>query len=94
MRRVRLDPKHPQAFALMTSASYGEKADLLAKLLSLGFPVSDDQNGGSSLFGLLLQGKDGVQRVFVFDDPEEEITTEDYRELFFCVKTHPDDMWF
>jgi hypothetical protein len=56
MRRVHLDPNHPGAFALMTAASYGERADLLAKLLSLGFPVSDDHNGGSSLFHLLLQG--------------------------------------
>jgi hypothetical protein len=56
MRRVRLDPEHPQAFAILTAASYSEKADLFTKLLALGFPVSDGQNGGSSLFRLLLLG--------------------------------------
>jgi len=39
-------------------------------------------------------GRDGVERRFVFDDPEDEITPESHRELFFSVKVHPDDVWF
>ena len=56
MRKVRLDPKQPRAFALLEMATYCDKADLLTKLLALGFPVSDAQNSGSSLFRSLLQG--------------------------------------
>jgi GNAT superfamily N-acetyltransferase len=39
-------------------------------------------------------GKDDVERIFVFDDPEEDMTSEGHRELLFCVKRHPEDMWF
>jgi hypothetical protein len=39
-------------------------------------------------------GRDSVERRFVFDEPDDEITPDGHRELFFCVKTHPEAMWF
>jgi hypothetical protein len=39
-------------------------------------------------------GRDGVKRVFVFDQPEEEFTPEGDRELFYCIKTRPEDDYF
>jgi|ERR1017187_4683633 hypothetical protein len=39
-------------------------------------------------------GRDHLERTFVFNDPEDEITSEDHHELFFAVKTHPEAMFF
>jgi hypothetical protein len=46
------------------------------------------------MHSITCTGIDGVERVFVFDDPEEETTPEGHRELFFCVKTCPEAMYF
>lgn len=46
------------------------------------------------MHSLICLGKDGVERRFVFDDPEDEMTSEGHRELFFSVKTHPEATWF
>ena len=56
MKRIRLDPTHRHAYDLVRSACYAESAEILAKLLKLGFPVNDQANGGSSLIELLLIG--------------------------------------
>jgi hypothetical protein len=39
-------------------------------------------------------GKDEVQRVFIFDDPDDEVTADGNRELFFCVKVNSTSEWF
>lgn len=54
MRQIRLDPKHPNAFGLVRQACYAKTADLLIELLHLGFPVSDQNDGGSSLIFQLI----------------------------------------
>jgi hypothetical protein len=46
------------------------------------------------MHSITCTGRDEVERTFVFDDPEEETTWDGHRELFFCVKTHPEATWF
>jgi hypothetical protein len=56
MKTIRLNPTHERARDLIRMACHGESADLLKRLLELGYPVNDQANGGSSHVEGLLSG--------------------------------------
>jgi len=56
MKAIRLDPRHERARDLIRMACHGESAELLKRLLELGYPINDQANGGSShVEGLLSE---------------------------------------
>jgi hypothetical protein len=56
MKAIRLNPTHERARDLIRMACHGESADLLKRLLELGYPVNDQTNGRSSHVEGLLSG--------------------------------------
>ena len=54
MRQVRLDPKRERAYDLVHTACYGKSAELLTRLIDLGYPLNNQTNGGSSLIAQLV----------------------------------------
>ena len=54
LRRIRLDSKQEHAHDLIRVACYNKTADLLKRLIDLGYPVNDQKNGGSSHIEYLL----------------------------------------
>ena len=56
LKNVRLDPTHPDAHKLMRYACRADEAAFLKKLIKKGFKLNDQDNGGSSLIRILLNG--------------------------------------
>jgi hypothetical protein len=54
LKQIRLDPKHPAMQRVAYFACSSDGLELLKKLFELGVEVNDQDNGGSSLIGHLL----------------------------------------
>jgi len=54
LRQIRLDSKQEHAHDLIMAACHNKTADLLKRLVDLGYPVNDQQNGGLSHIESLL----------------------------------------
>jgi len=53
-KKIKLDPKNPALSKLMHCTCTGDGIDFLERLLKLGFPPNDQENGGSSHIQTLL----------------------------------------
>ena len=56
LKKIRLNPNHESAYAILESACHTSNCDLLKKLLEKGFDPNNQKNGGSSMIQTLLLG--------------------------------------
>jgi len=55
LKKVKIDPHHPTMQVVALWSCHRQGMDLLMKLLGLGMPVNDQDNGGCSLLRYVLQ---------------------------------------
>lgn len=77
LKQIRLDPNQERAHELVHMATYGGKADLLQRLLAMGYPANDQPNGGSSHIESLARSMGWSWRI---GERKKDLDTDESRE--------------
>lgn len=86
LKQIRLDPNQERAHELVRMATYGDNADLLQRLLVMGYPANDQPNGGSSHIGSLVHSMGWSWRTRERKNLDTEESREKMKMLHILVR--------